>query len=405
MNTAAKVEMRLAGLACLACLCLSVPGRADVVVNFPDPHLEAIIREAINKPEGDILDTDLVGVGFTQLAILDEETTDLTGIEYCTDLEEFFVGQMICVNPLSLLTQLPNLRRLGIDGCASGILSLLPQLPNLEHLSLAHDTIGDGADAIAVLQNLRSLSLDHCDIGDIDFLSELPDLTLLNLAVNHVTDISALAGLTQLQNLDLYSNSISDITPLAGLTQLSSWIRLDLNLIADIGPLVANPGIDADDDIYLQFNPLDSAALCDHISALEARGVNVRVTGGCGSAGPVITRQPGAWYVEVGRPCTISLEATGAAKAGPLGYTWRRDGVILNEADSSVTIDAVCEEDTGWYQCVVADQDGVTLSQAAHLQVVADGAMPAAGTLALLISAVALGGTGAACATRWLGFK
>ena len=35
---------------------------AQTVVTFPDPNLEAAIRDAINKPTGEIYDTDLVGL-------------------------------------------------------------------------------------------------------------------------------------------------------------------------------------------------------------------------------------------------------------------------------------------------------------------------------------------------------
>ena len=40
---------------------VSIPVSA-VVVNFPDPGLEAAIRDAIGQPTGDIHDTDLIGL-------------------------------------------------------------------------------------------------------------------------------------------------------------------------------------------------------------------------------------------------------------------------------------------------------------------------------------------------------
>ena len=42
------------------------------VINFPDPGLEAAIRDAIEKPTGDIHDTDLI-----RLTFLDANNPDL----------------------------------------------------------------------------------------------------------------------------------------------------------------------------------------------------------------------------------------------------------------------------------------------------------------------------------------
>ena len=56
------------------------------VVTFPDPGLDAAVRAAISKPTGDILDTDLVGTGFIQLNAFSRSISNLTGLEYCTDL-------------------------------------------------------------------------------------------------------------------------------------------------------------------------------------------------------------------------------------------------------------------------------------------------------------------------------
>ncbi len=46
----------------------STPSGEGEIVSIPDANLEAAIRRAIYKPSGNILDTDLVGVGFTSLS-------------------------------------------------------------------------------------------------------------------------------------------------------------------------------------------------------------------------------------------------------------------------------------------------------------------------------------------------
>jgi hypothetical protein len=57
---------------------------AEEVVTFPAPNLEAAIREAIGKPTGAILQSDLVGL--TTLNANTRSVTDLTGLEHCTSL-------------------------------------------------------------------------------------------------------------------------------------------------------------------------------------------------------------------------------------------------------------------------------------------------------------------------------
>ena len=42
----------------------------DIVVTFPDPNLEAAIREAIGKPSGEIYDTDLESISSEMADIL-----------------------------------------------------------------------------------------------------------------------------------------------------------------------------------------------------------------------------------------------------------------------------------------------------------------------------------------------
>ena len=59
-------------------------GEESFIVNFPDPNLEAEIREALNKPTGDIYATELsLLTGFNPS---NQEISDLSGLEHCTGL-------------------------------------------------------------------------------------------------------------------------------------------------------------------------------------------------------------------------------------------------------------------------------------------------------------------------------
>jgi len=394
---------------------------AAVVVAFPDPYLEEEIRVAINKPTGDILDTDLVGVGFTELFVVDTLITDLTGLEYCTDLESLMVG-MNDITDVAPLAGLVNLRSLGVSTTQVTDFTPLLGLTDLESLSIGMNPQVEDISWVAAFANLSELEAACCEIEDVGPLAGLTGLTSLllqnnlisdisplagltnletlvlgweNLYGNRITEVSALAGLTSLRDLRLDNNSISEIDALAGLTNLRG-LYLTGNLITDVAALVANPGIDGSSDtVALSGNPLSQDALCNDIPALQARGVSVYFDGTCGGTPPVITKQPGGGFVEVGQPHTFSI-AVSSEKAA-VGYWWRKDGVALAGLhQASWTIPSVSVEDAGVYTCLVADGSGTVISEGAYLNVVADGAMPAAGLSGFVILAAILGGAGVA---------
>ena len=152
------------GLVVAIALLVSVSAEAAVVV-FPDPNLEAAVRLEIGKPTGDILDTDLVGTGFTVFDASGWSIGNLTGIEYCTDLTELYLRH----------------NRIGSIGALSG-------LTNLPYLNLESNQISD-ISALASLTGLRFLDLSSNQIKDVSALSGLPSLTYLDLEGNEIRGI------------------------------------------------------------------------------------------------------------------------------------------------------------------------------------------------------------------------
>jgi hypothetical protein len=222
--------------------------KADSLATFPDPSLRGAIRAAINKPTGDIYQSDLDAL--TALIADGLDIADLTGLQYCTSLTALYLGnnQINDISPLAGLTSLTSLR------------IYENQISNISPLS--------------GLSSLTSLRIYSNQIGDISPLAGLSSLTSLSIYSNQISDISPLAGLISLTTLYLGVNQISDISPLAGLTNLT-MLNLHDNQISDIKPLVDNPWIASGDTVYLNTNPLSSTSVDAHIPALEARGVEV----------------------------------------------------------------------------------------------------------------------------------
>jgi internalin A len=287
------------------------------LVTFPDAKLEALIREAIDKPSGDIYNNDLIF-----LTLLDgnwRDIIDLTGLEHCPNLQDLYLRNNLIsnisplqnltnlhdlnlgANPLSDISPLQNLTNLHILGLWSTTISdysPLQNLTNLHDLYLNNNLIND----INFLQNLTSLQfldLRNNKISDISPLQNLTGLSYLNLADNQINDISPLQNLSNLGLLWLSNNQISDISPLQNLTGLqilymynnqvsdisalkklvNLWdADLSVNQITDISSLVSNSGLQAGDLININYNYLDitpgSQTMLD-IQTLISRGVHV----------------------------------------------------------------------------------------------------------------------------------
>ena len=205
-------------------------------VTFPDPNLEAAIREAIGKPTGSICHSDLEGL--TSLSAGERNIADLTGLEHCIHLT-WLVLHRNRISDISALANLTSLTQLYLPSNQISDISALANLTNLTQLVLWTNQISD-VSPLANLTKLTRLELSDNQISDISPLANLTNLSRLQLGGlnggNQIDDISPLTNLTKLVNLWIGSNQISDISPLANLTNLRE-LMLAGNQISDISPL------------------------------------------------------------------------------------------------------------------------------------------------------------------------
>jgi hypothetical protein len=216
---------------------------ADETVNIPDPTLQVAIRETLDIHGRDIRASDMASItrlditynpGGLAGGIPQSPISDLTGLEYCINVEEIrLVGDQIKdLSPLSKLTR-------------------------LQSLLLAENSIRD-VSPLAGLSNLETLIIDG----------------------NDISDISALANLTNLKNLGIQRNHISDISPLTKLYRLEI-LSLEENQILDISPLLENKGFtDIPTKYYrkklgLSANPLNTDSIDTYIPQLKNYGIKV----------------------------------------------------------------------------------------------------------------------------------
>ena len=177
----------------------------DAEIWFEDIRLEQAVRVAVDKLQGTLVWSDVLGGQLTEMDAKELGITSLNGLEYCQEL------------------QVLNLR-----GNALTDISILALMPNLELLELGRNQITD-LSALAHLTGLTGLELGAGDLMELDIFEPRP-------AGNPVTDLSPLQGLTNLEYLGLMNTPVTDLWPLAGLTALGT-LYLDDVLATDFSPL------------------------------------------------------------------------------------------------------------------------------------------------------------------------
>ena len=230
-----------------------------LAVVFPDPDLEATMREIIGKPEGPVYTFDLEDI--TSLSAAGTEIADISGLEYCVDLERLDIHDSP-VDDVSPLASLPNLSELVLDldqisdesplakltGLTVFRVVTLPD-PELEAAMREAVEKPEGPIYTSDLEVLTSFTALGRDIVDLTGMEHCTGLTRLYLSGNRIgdlvededegerrTDISSLASLTELTDLRLDNNQIRNVSPLATLTSLTE-LHLDGNEISDVSPL------------------------------------------------------------------------------------------------------------------------------------------------------------------------
>lgn len=228
----------------LALLLLPVHAAAQTPVHFADANLKAAVEAQLGKANP--TPTDMLNLLYLRAVVRD--ISDLTGLEYATNLSELDLS----ANPISNLSPLAGLTNLG-------------------NLTLANNPISD-LSPLAGLTNLHSLYMGFNQISNLSPLADLTNLKNLNLENNQISNLSPVAGLTKMQSLHLRNNQIADISALAGLTDL---IGLDIwnNQVSDISVLM---GLLRLGHVNIKGNPLNPEAYNVHIPQLTQRGVVVQ---------------------------------------------------------------------------------------------------------------------------------
>lgn len=215
--------------------------QSSVKVFFPDKNLDSLIRGFVNKPNGDILASDLKAI--TQLRGSNQNIKNLEGLQYCTELTSLDLQS----------NQISN-----IDA--------LKPLVNLSFLNLDRNQNISDISALKELKNLKELFLCENKISDISPLASMTQLDFLRLNNNKINTITALKNLTNLNWLILNSNEVSDVSPLKGLVKLKN-LEICYNKIDSISDLASLPGLEF---LWLESNRITDASIISKLTNLKS---------------------------------------------------------------------------------------------------------------------------------------
>jgi len=200
----------------------------EPVVVFTDDALEAKVREAMGRPEGDIIvaeaqavvKLDLSNESFDDMNRQNGGIRDISDLKYFTGLEELNLSYND-ISDFTPIAELTSIKVLGFNGIRPKDLSVLKGLTNMTCL------IFDWTCDESQWRN-GNVSLD--------FMADMKDLEIFSAIGGGIKDINALGGLTKIWSLYLENNAITDISSLANLTNLKE-LKLSNNPIGDYSPL------------------------------------------------------------------------------------------------------------------------------------------------------------------------
>lgn len=212
-------------------------GAPEGVMHFPDPNFEAGVRWNLQKPEGDIMVSDMLKID--RFGTMGMNVSSIEGIQYLlyASFIDLSYNQITDISPLLKLKK--NLSQLILNGNTIKNLDILQQIDIID--LLCEDCHLSNLDFINNM-DLKMFFVGKNQISDISPLKNQVHIDYLRLNANNISDISALANLKNVETLDLSVNQIEDISVIKNLRKLQ-YLYLDANQISNISVLLKLPNL------------------------------------------------------------------------------------------------------------------------------------------------------------------
>lgn len=209
-------------------------------VSFTDPAMETAIRTLLEADAEDVLYTNDLWT-ITEFTV-PAETTVFDDLSLLSYLKTLTIEEKT-LESLGSLSGLIHLEELNLIGCKfpDDDLTILANLPALKKLTMSDCSLSTIAN-LTNAQNLTHLDLSNNTIRNLEPLSSMTTLVEINLQHNALTSLSALGSLSNLEKLDVSYNSLTSIAPIATCLKLS-WLDVGYNTLANLGAVDNLPAL------------------------------------------------------------------------------------------------------------------------------------------------------------------
>jgi len=253
-------------LTLLALASFTVSLRAQEV-SIPDPNLNAVIRAALQRPNGPLTQSDMLGL--TNLGAVFQNITNLQGLEAAKNLVSLDL-QDNRITSVNILTNLTRLVLLDLGENRFPEFTLPPGLTNLTKLRLEFGVLTN-LNLPAGLARLTNLSVGFNQLTSLTLPADMTNLNFLSAYQNQLTNLTLPPKLTNLNWLDLSDNRLRSLNLPAGLTNLS-FLALGGNQLTSFTVPAGMTNLSA---LLLQFNQLTNLTLpadLNHLMHLNLNG-------------------------------------------------------------------------------------------------------------------------------------
>ena len=191
-------------------------------VLIPDQTVEKAVREALNKPKGQLTSGEMASLRELKIVAGEEDdpVQSISGLEYAYNLTHLYIRGGYLEN-LFLPPELASLKKLELYGCYIGNPEGLENLSRLEELTYVGYPLND-LQTFAGLKGLRRLKV--MGLSSLKGARELSGLTELDFSTRYPLDLSPLQEMDRLKKLRLKGHYITGLNVLGELDRLEELL-------------------------------------------------------------------------------------------------------------------------------------------------------------------------------------
>lgn len=199
-------------------------------VCFEDPVMEQLVRNTLDKKEGEITDIDCEQITSLQSYKLQTEGMDydeyqalkihsLSDLKFFPNLITLDLYKQPEIKDFSCITSCPMLNQLDIQECGISDISFLLDMPMVMYLYVSNNKLSN-VDPLLQNKQLRYLAINGNPIKDVSKLTSLENLYYLDFDADQTQNMEFLLQFKNLKDLSISRHDNADLSIIGELNQL-----------------------------------------------------------------------------------------------------------------------------------------------------------------------------------------